>query len=149
VSPARRTIEREAAALATRGRREELDMRRRLEAELERLIAAALDSPAFDRIVQRVLQSPGVERAIVQVLESELLLESTELALRSQELQRVVEWISTSPEIREVVLHQTTGLAEVVGRQVRGRSASADDAAERFARGVLRRTRRDGPSDDP
>jgi hypothetical protein len=161
MSPARRTIEREAAALATRGRREEVDMRRRLEAarerlvigtlerpELERLIAAALDSPAFDRIVQRVLQSPGVERAIVQVLESELLLESTELALRSQELQRVVEWISTSPEIREAVLHQSTGLAEVVGREVRGRSASADDAAERFARGVLRRrTRRDGPSD--
>src|SRR3954447_17428424 len=60
MSPARRTIDREVAGLAARGRRDEADLRRQLEAELERLIAAALDSPATDRIVQRVLQSPGV-----------------------------------------------------------------------------------------
>jgi hypothetical protein len=160
LSPARRTIEREVAALATQGRLEEGDLRRRLEAarerlvigtlerpELERLIAAALDSPATDRIVQRVLQSPGVERAIVTVLESELLLESTERALRSEEIRLVLEWVAESPEIRKAVFQQSAGLADVVGHEVRGRSAHADDAAERLARGFLRRRPRsdDGP----
>jgi hypothetical protein len=160
LSPARRTLEREAATLASLGRREEQDIRRRLEGarerlvigtlerpELERLLAAALDSPAMDRIVQRVLQSPGVERAVVQVLESELLLESTERALRSEEVRRVVEWIANNREISAAVFQQSAGLADVVGRQVRGRSATADDAAERLARRLLRRDRHsDGAS---
>jgi hypothetical protein len=157
LTPVRPAIEREIAALAAKGRREEQDVRRRLEAarerlligtlerpEVERLIVRALDSPATDRIVQRVLQSPGVERAIVRVLDSELLLESTERALRSQELRRVVEWIANSREVREAVLNQSAGLADVVGREVRGRSANADDRAERLARSVLRRPRRGG-----
>jgi hypothetical protein len=139
LSPARRTVEREIAGLAARGRRDERELRSRLEAELERLIAAALDSPATDRIVQRVLHSPGVERAIVTVLESELLLESTERALRSEEIGLVLAWIADSPEIRRAVFQQSAGLADVVGEEVRGRSANADDAAERFARRVLRR----------
>ena len=145
LSPARRTIEREIAGLAAQGQREELDLRRRLEAEVERLIAAALDSPATDRIVQRVLESPGVERAIVTVLESELLLESTERALRSEEIGLVLAWIADSPEIRRAVFQQSAGLADVVEGEVRGRSANADDAVERFARSVLRRRPR---SDD-
>jgi hypothetical protein len=139
LSPARRTIEREIAGIAAQGRREELDLQGRLEAELERLIAAALDSPATDRIVQRVLQSPGVERAIVTVLESELLLESTERALRSEEIGLVLAWIADSPEIRRAVFQQSAGLADVVEEEVRARSANADDAAERFARALLRR----------
>jgi len=88
-----------------------------------------------------------VERAVVQVLESELLLESTERALRSEEVRRVVEWIANNREISAAVFQQSAGLADVVGRQVRGRSASADDAAERLARRLLRRDRhRDGAS---
>ena len=148
LSPARRTIEREIAGLAAQGHREELDLRRRLEAEVERLIAAALDSPATDRIVQRVLESPGVERAIVTVLESELLLESTERALRSEEIGLVLAWIADSPEIRRAVFQQSAGLADVVEEEVRGRSANADDAVERFARSVLRRRPRsdEGPT---
>jgi hypothetical protein len=145
MSPARQTIEREVAGLAARGRRDEADLRRRLEAEVERLIAAALDSPATDRIVQRVLESPGVERAIVTVLESELLFESTERALRSEEIGLVLAWIADSPEIRRAVFQQSAGLADVVEGEVRGRSANADDAVERFARSVLRRRPR---SDD-
>jgi hypothetical protein len=149
MSPARRTIEREVAGLAARGRREEGDLRRRLEVELERLIAAALDSPATDRIVQRVLQSPGVERAVVTVLDSELLLESTERALRGEEIRLVVERIANSPEVRDAVLRQSAGLADVVGREVRGRSANADDAAERLVRSLLRRPPRSGDASGP
>jgi hypothetical protein len=162
LSPARRTIGREIAALEVRGRREERDLRRGLEAarerlvigtlerpELERLIVAALDSPATDRIVQRVLKSAGVERAIARVLESELLMESTERALRSEEIGRVLEWIAHSPEIRKVVFQQSAGLADVVGQEVRGRSAHADDAAERFARTMLRRRPRSDNGSGP
>src|SRR3954452_656771 len=152
LTPVRAPIERELAALGARGRREEQDIRRRLEEtrerlvigtlerpELERLLAAALDSPAIERIVQRVLASPGVERAVVQILDSELLLHSTERALRGEEVRRVVQWIATNREISEAVFQQSAGLTDVVGRGVRTRSANADDAAERLARGLLRR----------
>jgi hypothetical protein len=155
LTPARPAVERELIALTAQGRREERDVRWRLargrerlligtleRPEVERLVLAALDSPATDRIVQRVLESPGVERAIVRVLDSQLLLSSTERALQSEELQRVLERIANSPEVRDAVLKQSAGLADVVGKEVRGRSASADDRAERVARRVLRRRRR-------
>jgi cell division inhibitor SulA len=78
------------------------------------------------------------------VLESELLLESTERALRGEEMRLVLEWIAGSREVRDAVLHQSADLADVVGREVRGRSADADAAAERLARRILRR----GPRGD-
>jgi hypothetical protein len=56
----------------------------------------------------------------------------------------VVEWVANSPEIREAVFNQSAGLADVVGREARGRSATADDKAERLARSVLRRRPRNG-----
>jgi hypothetical protein len=155
MTPARRVIRRELAQLASLGERGERDLRRRLgtererlliatleQPELERLIAAALDSPATDRIVRRVLQSPGVERAVVQVLDSQLLLDSTERALRTEEVQRIVERIAGSREVRDAIVQQSAGLADVVAQETRRRSASADDRVERMARTVLRRNPR-------
>ena len=86
---------------------------------------------------------------MVRVLDSELLLESTARALRSEEIRLVLEWIADSPEIRKAVFQQSAGLADVVGREVRGRSASADDAAERLARSFLRRRPRSNGGSGP
>ncbi len=110
--------------------------------ELERLVVMALDSPATDRIVQRVLESPGVERAVQRVLDSDLVYVTTERVLESSELQRVVEHIATSPEVRNAIAQQSLGLADVVAEEVRTRSVSADDTAERLARSILRRRSR-------
>jgi hypothetical protein len=110
--------------------------------ELERLVVVALESPATDRIVQRVLASPGMERAVLRVLDSDLVFATTERVLESAELQRVVEHIANSPEVRTAIAQQSLGLADVVAGEVRTRSASGDDTAERLARSILRRRSR-------
>jgi len=105
----------------------------------ERIVVVALGSPTIDRIVERVLESPSVERAIERVLESSLVSATTERVLVSAELQRVVERIANSPEVRNAIAQQSFGLADVVAQEVRSRSVTGDETAERIARSVLRR----------
>ena len=115
----------------------------------ERIVVVALESPTIDRIVERVLESPSVERAIERVLESSLVSATTERVLVSAELQRVVERIANSPEVRNAIAQQSFGLADVVAQEVRSRSVTGDETAERIARSVLRRRPRrlgGGPS---
>ena len=113
---------------------------RLLEEEVaERIVVVALGSPTMDRIVERVLESPSVERAIERVLESSLVSETTERVLVSAELQRVVDRIANSPEVRNAIAQQSFGLADVVAQEVRSRSVTGDETAERLARSILRR----------
>jgi len=115
----------------------------------ERIVVVALGSPTIDRIVERVLESPSVERAIERVLESSLVSATTERVLVSPELQRVVERIANSPEVRNAIAQQSFGLADVVAQEVRSRSVTGDETAERLARSILRRRPRrlgGGPS---
>ena len=113
--------------------------------ELERLIVLAVDSPAMDRIIRRVLAAPGVELAITRVLESELLDATTARFLESEEIERVIERIAHGPELRSAVAAQSAGLADLVAEEIRGRSAVADEAAERLARSLIPRRWRHGP----
>lgn len=113
--------------------------------ELERLIVLALDSPATDRIVQCVLAAPGVELAITRVLESELLDAATARFLDSEEIERVIARIAEGPELRAAVAAQSAGLADMVADEIRGRSAAADETAERLARSLVPRRWRHGP----
>ncbi len=105
----------------------------------DRIVVVALEGSTADRIVQRVLESPAMERAVGQILESNLAAATTERVLASAELQRVVEQIANSPEVRNAIAHQSFGLADVVAEEVRSRSVSGDETAERIARSVLRR----------
>ena len=126
---------------------EELISRTLERPELERLIVLALDSPATDRIVRRVLASPGVELAVRRVLESELLDAATVRFLESGEFEQVIERIAQGPELRAAVAAQSAGLADLVAGEVRDRSVSADDTAERIAKSLVpRRWRRGGPA---
>jgi len=115
----------------------------------ERIVVVALESPTVDRIVQRVVESPSVERAVASVLESNLVSATTDRVLVSAELQRVVERVANSPEVRNAIAQQSFGLADVVAQEMRSRSVTGDDTAERIARSVLRRRPRrlgGGPS---
>jgi Glu-tRNA(Gln) amidotransferase subunit E-like FAD-binding protein len=126
---------------------EELISRTLERPELERLIVLALDSPATDRIVRRVLATPGVELAVTRVLESELLDAATARFLESEEIERVIERIAHGPELRAAVAAQSAGLADLVADEVRGRSRSGDEVAERLARSLVpRRWRHGGPA---
>ena len=110
-------------------------------ADLDRLVGAVLDHELTERAVDRALASPGLERLVVRVLESRLVDDITEQVLRSPEMDRVVEHIATSPQVIAAVTQHTQTLAEEVVDDVRRRTQTFDDVAERTVRGWIRRPR--------
>ena len=97
--------------------------------------------------MRSVLAAPGVELAVTRVLESELLDAATARFLEGEEIERVIERIAQGPELRAAVAAQSFGLADQVADQVRGRSRSGDDVAERLARSLVpKRWRHGGPA---
>jgi hypothetical protein len=124
LQPLRRVVEEEAAAIALVGMQEEAVIRVKLEPE--RLVDTLLERPELNRIITAVLANPETERLVQQLLDS-------------HEAKHVVETLANSPEVRTAVALQTASFGDMVGREIRGRGASADDLAERVARGVLKR----------
>jgi hypothetical protein len=96
------------------------------DAELERVVGAALDSPV-------------VERLAAQVIESRLLDTIVERLLDSEDLWLLVDEIAQSPAVTDAISHQSVGFADQVAGQVRVRSRRADAGLERAARRLLRR----------
>jgi hypothetical protein len=129
LEPVRRNVVREARAVARIGAREELMLRTRL--DTERVVGTVLERPELERAITAALASPGTDRLVQQVLDS-------------PEARRVLEWVANSDEVRAAIARQSAGLGDMVSREIRGRGASADDVAERLARGVLRRRPRRG-----
>ena len=91
--------------------------------------------------MERALASPGLDRLVVQVLDSRFVDELTERVLHSPEMDRVVEYVAGSPQLIDAVTRHTQTLAEEMVEDVRRRSQSVDDLAERTVRGWLRRPR--------
>jgi uncharacterized RDD family membrane protein YckC len=83
---------------------------------LDTALAAPLPDTVVRRIVDHVLASP--------------------------ELDRVVEHVASSPAVRAAVMNQTSSFADEVAARVRERAARLDDAAERTARSLFRRSAR-------
>jgi hypothetical protein len=114
-------------------------------ADLDRVVDAVLEHELMTRAIDRALASPGLERLLVQVLESRLIDGLTERVLESPEMDRVVEHIASSPQVLDAISTQTQTLAEEMVADVRRRTHSVDDAAERTVRGWLRRPRPSTP----
>jgi hypothetical protein len=161
LGPARRTAERALGDIADRGGRWEAEVRLRVERAaadllrgpvIDQVVAALVEARVIERIVERLLEeevaerivvvalkSPTADRIVQLVLESDLIAATTERVLVSPELQLVVERIANSPEVRSAIATQSFGLADVVAEEVRSRSVSGDETAERLARSILRR----------
>lgn len=114
-------------------------------ADVDAVIAAVLDNARTEEAVDRALASPGLERLIVRVLESRLVDGITERVLHSPELDRVVSYIATSPQVVDAISRHTQTLAEEMVADVRRRTQSVDEVAERAVRGWLRRPRPAAP----
>jgi hypothetical protein len=114
-------------------------------ADLDRLIEAVLEHELTERALDRALASPGLERLLVQVLESRLVDGLTARVIESPEMDRVVAHVASSPELLDAITHQTQSLAEEMVADVRRRSQTVDDVAERTVRGWLRRPRPSTP----
>jgi hypothetical protein len=113
--------------------------------DLDEVIGTLLDHEVTERVVDRALASPGLERLVIRVLESRLVDDVTERVLQSPEMDRVVEYIATSPQVVAAVTQHTQTLAEEMVSDVRRRTQSVDDVAERTVRAWLRRPRPQSP----
>ena len=110
------------------------------EAELDGLIAEALESPRVADVVRRTLDSEGAERLVGELFDSRLLDASVARVLASDELWRVVDEIAASPAVTAAITQQTAGFAGQMADEVGVRSRRADARLEGFARRLLHRS---------
>ena len=96
----------------------------------------------LERIVAELAASGELERLVTTALGSPRTLELTDRVLTSDETQRALRHVASSPELRDAIARQTTGLAEEVIGGARASSARLDDRAEQLVR---RRPRADRP----
>jgi uncharacterized RDD family membrane protein YckC len=96
----------------------------------------------LERIAAELAASGELERMVTAALASPQTLELTDRVLTSEETQRALRHVASSPELRDAIARQTTGLAEEVVGGVRSSAARLDDRAEQVVR---RRPRTERP----
>jgi hypothetical protein len=105
------------------------------------VLTVVINHPATEELVVNTLDDPGLDRLLERAMASRMVDDLTARILDSAQLQQVIDHVVASPELRAALTQQTAGLAEDVAAGVRSRTVRADDAAERFARALLRRPR--------
>ncbi len=85
-------------------------------------------------MVGELAESGELERLVTAALASPRTVELTDRVLASDETQRALHHVAASPELRDAIARQTTGLAEEMVGGVRASAARLDDRAERAVR---------------
>ena len=88
----------------------------------------------LERIAAELATSGELERLVTGALATPKTLELTDRVLASDETQRVLRHVASSPELRDAIARQTTGLAEEVVGGVRASAVRLDDRAEHVVR---------------
>jgi uncharacterized RDD family membrane protein YckC len=135
------------AARAVRGQLEEAAEEVLSAPEIARIIDRAMAGSLPEDIAQslirhRVIERIGaelaasgeLERIVTATLANARTLELTDRVLASDEMQHALRHVASSPELREAIAQQTTGLAEEVAGDVRASAVRLDDRAERVVR---------------
>jgi len=100
----------------------------------EELARSLVRNRVLERIAAELAASGELERLVTAALASPRTLELTDEVLASDETGRALRHVASSPELRDAVARQTTGLAEEVVGGVRASAARLDDRAERVVR---------------
>jgi uncharacterized RDD family membrane protein YckC len=106
----------------------------------EELARSLVRHRVLERIVAELAASGELERLVTAALASPRTNELTDKVLASDETQRALHHLASSPELRDAIAKQTTGLADEVIAGLRARAEQLDDRAEE----VLRRPARSG-----
>ena len=88
----------------------------------------------LERIAAELAKSGELERLVTAALATPKTLELTDRVLASDETQRVLRHVASSPELRDAIARQTTGLADEVIAGARASAARLDDRAEQVLR---------------
>jgi uncharacterized RDD family membrane protein YckC len=98
----------------------------------EELARSLVRNRVLERVVAELAESGDIERLMTAALASPRTLELTDGVLASDETKHALRQVASSPELRDAIARQTTGLAEVGG--VRASAARLDDRAEQIVR---------------
>lgn len=144
-----------AAARVWRGRLEEAAEDVLSAPEIARVVDRALAGPlpeeiarslvrhrVLERIVAELAARGELERLVALGLGSQRTLELTDRVLASEEMQHALRAMASSPELRDAMAEQATGLADEMVGSVRASAARLDDRAEQ----VVRRAPRTDPA---
>ena len=136
-----------AAARVWRGRLEEAAEDVLSAPEIARVLDRALAGPlpeeiarslvrhrVLERIVAELAARGELERLVILGLGSQRTLELTDRVLASEEMQHALRAVASSPELRDAMAEQATGLAEEMVGSVRAAAARLDDRAEQVVR---------------
>ncbi len=108
--------------------------RRRSRARSSVTACSSASPPSSRQAASWIVSSPRPSRA-------RGLLEITDRVLASDETQRALHHVASSPELRDAIARQTSGLAEDVVGGARASAARLDDRAERAVGRPARATR--------
>ena len=100
----------------------------------EELARSLVRNRVLERVVAELAASGELERLVTAALGSPKTLELTDRVLASDETQRTLRHVASSPELRDAIARQTTGLADEVVAGVRASAARLDDRAEQAVR---------------
>jgi uncharacterized RDD family membrane protein YckC len=95
----------------------------------------------LERIAAELASSGELERLVTEALATRQTLELTDKVLASDETQRVLRHVASSPELRDAIARQTTGLTDELIAGVRASAGRLDDRAEQVVRRPRRITR--------
>jgi hypothetical protein len=96
----------------------------------EEIARSMVRNRVIERIVAELAESGELERLMTAALGSPKTLELTDRVLTSDETQRALRHVASSPELRDAIARQTTGLADEVVAGARASAARLDDRAE-------------------
>ena len=97
----------------------------------EELARSLVRHRVFERIAAELAASGELERLVAGALRSPQTLELTDKVLASDEMQSAIRHVASSPELRDAIARQTTGLADEMVGGLRAAAARLDDRAER------------------
>lgn len=100
----------------------------------EEIARSLVRHQVLERIAAELAKSGELERLVTAALATPKTLELTDRVLASDETQRVLRHVASSPELRDAIARQTTGLADEVIAGARVSAARLDDRAERVFR---------------
>ena len=107
----------------------------------EELTRSLVRHRVLERIVAELAESGELERLLTAALASPRTLELTDRVLESDETRHALGHVASSPQLRDAVARQTSGLADEVVGGVRASAARLDDRAERVVRRPARTER--------
>jgi len=100
----------------------------------EELARSLVRHRVFERIAAELAASGELERLVTRALSTPQTLELTDKVLASDEMQSALRHVASSPELRDAIARQTTGLADEMVGGLRGTAARLDDRAEQVLR---------------